>query len=253
MDYETKRNRPRRLGAIVAAGAAAVMSLGFLGTGAALLWADSEGDRQGYITTDTERFSTGSRALATENLDMELDGPESLIDDGELGKLRVRAESNDGKPVFVGIARTSEVEDYLRGTSHDVVTDVDADPFDADYSARAGDRKPAPPAEQSFWAASAHGPGERALTWGADDGDWSVVVMNADGSRGVDAGVSAGVRLGWLDEAGIVSLSTGLLFLLLASGLLYLGVRPQRPDDPKPSAPRSLAGSASTTSSSGAQ
>ena len=253
MDYETKRNRPRRLAAIVAGGAAAVMSLGFLGTGAALLWADSEADRQGYISTDTERFSTGSRALATENLDMDLDGPESLIDDGELGKLRVRAESNDGKAVFVGIARTRDVEDYLRGTAHDVVTDVDVDPFDADYSARPGDRKPAPPAEQSFWAASAHGPGERALTWPVDDGDWSVVVMNEDGSRGVDAGVSAGVRLGWLDEAGIASLSTGALLLVLAGGLLYLGVRPQRPDEPKPSAPRSLAGSASTTSSSGAQ
>jgi hypothetical protein len=255
MDYETnKPRRPRRLGTIIAAGAATVISLGFLGTGATLLWADSEGDRQGYITTDTERFSTGSRALATENLDLDLDGPESLIDDGELGKLRVRAESNDGKPVFVGIARTSQVEDYLRGTAHDIVTDVDFDdPFDADYDASAGDRKPALPAQQDFWAASAHGPGERALTWGVDDGEWSVVVMNADGSRGVDAGVSAGVRLSWLDEAAIISLSTGALMLLLAGGLVYLAARPQRPDDPKPLEPRSLAGNASTTSSSGAQ
>ena len=135
-----------------------------------------------------------------------LDGPESMLDDGALGKLRVRAESNDGKPVFVGIARTSDVEDYLRGTAHDVVTDVEYDPFDADYDARRGDREPAAPARQDIWAASAHGAGERALTWDVDDGDWSVVVMNEDGSRGVDAGVSAGVRLGWLDEAGFVSL-----------------------------------------------
>src|SRR5687767_4447067 len=155
MDYERKSTGHRSVAAIVAAGATAVLSLGFLGTGAALLWADSEGDRQGYISTDTERFSTGARALATENLDMALDGPESLLDDGALGKLRVRAESNDGKPVFVGVARTSDVEDYLRGTAHDVVTDVDVDPFDADYSARPGDREPAPPAQQRFWAASA--------------------------------------------------------------------------------------------------
>jgi hypothetical protein len=253
MDYETKPKRQRRLAGIIAGGAAAVMSLGFLGTGATLLWADSEGDRQGYITTDTERFTTGGHALATENLDLDLDGPESLIDDGALGKLRVRAESNDGKPVFVGVARTSEVEDYLRGSAHDVVTDVEYDPFDADYSARPGDRTPAAPAEQGFWAASAHGGGEQALTWDVDDGDWSVVVMNEDGSRGVDAGVDAGVRLGWLDEAGIVSLSTGAVLLLLAGGLLFAGVRRQRPDEPNPSAPRSLAGSASTTSSSGDQ
>jgi hypothetical protein len=253
MDYESKPKRQRRLARIVAGGAAAVMSLGFLGTGAALLWADSEADRQGYITTDTKRFSSAGHALATENLDLELDGPESLIDDGELGKLRVRATANDGKPVFVGVARTTDVEDYLRGSAHDVVTDVDYDPFEADYSARPGERKPGRPAEQGFWAASAHGGGEQALTWDVDDGDWSVVVMNEDGSRGVDAGIDAGVRLGWLDEAAIVSLATGAVLLLLAGGLFFAAGRRQRPDEPKPSAPRSLAGSASTTSSSGDQ
>jgi hypothetical protein len=253
MDYVRKSNGHRKVAAIVAAGATAVLSLGFAGTGAALLWADSEGDRDGYITTDTERFSTGGHALATENLDVALDGPESMLDDGALGKLRVRAESKDGKPVFVGIARTRDVEDYLRGSAHDVVTDVEYDPFDADYSARQGDRKPEAPARQDIWAASAHGAGERALTWEVDDGDWSVVVMNQDGSRGVDADVSAGVRLGWLDEAGYVSLTTGAVLLLLAGGLLYLGARRQRPVDPKPFAPRSVAGSSSTTSSSGDQ
>jgi hypothetical protein len=253
MDYERKSTGSRRIAAIVAAGATAVLSLGFLGTGAALLWADGEGDRDGYITTDTERFSSGGHALATENLDMALDGPESMLDDGALGKLRVRAESNDGKPVFVGIARTSDVEDYLRGSAHDVVTDVEYDPFDADYDARSGDREPAAPARQDIWAASAHGSGERALTWEVDDGDWSVVVMNEDGSRGVDAGVSAGVRIGWLNEAGYVSLATGGLLLLIAGGLLTLGVRRQRPVEPKPFAPRSVAGSSSTTSSSGDQ
>jgi hypothetical protein len=253
MDNVRKSNGHRRIAAIVAAGATAVLSLGFVGTGAALLWADGEGDRQGYLNTDSERFSSGGHALATENLDVELDGPESLLDDGALGKLRVRAESNDGKPVFVGIARTSEVEDYLRGSAHDVVTDVDFDPFDADYSARQGDREPAAPARQDFWAASAHGSGEQALTWDVDDGDWSVVVMNADGSRGVDADVRAGVRLGWLDEAAIVSLATGAVLLLIAGAVLALGVRRQRPEEPNPSAPRSLAGSASTTSSSGDQ
>ena len=253
MDYERKSTGSRRIAAIVAAGATAVLSLGFAGTGAALLWADGEGDRDGYITTDTERFSSGGHALATENLDMTLDGPESMLDDGALGKLRVRAESNDGKPVFVGIARTSDVEDYLRGSAHDVVTDVEYDPFDADYDARRGDREPAAPARQDIWAASVHGTGERAVTWEVDDGDWSVVVMNEDGSRGVDAGVSAGVRLGWLNEAGYVSLATGGLLLLIAGGLLTLGVRRQRPDEPKPFAPRSVAGSSSTTSSSGDQ
>jgi hypothetical protein len=253
MEYERNKTGHRRIAALVAAGATAVLSLGFVGTGAALLWADSEGDAHGYLNTDTERFSSSGHALATENRDLERDGPESLLDDGALGKLRLRAESNDGKPVFVGVARTSDVEDYLRGSAHDVVTDVDYDPFDADYSAKRGDREPAAPARQDIWAASAHGGGEQALTWDVDDGDWSVVVMNEDGSRGVDADVRAGVRLGWLDEAGFVSLGTGAILLLIAGAIAALGFRRQRPVEPKPFAPRSVAGSSSTTSSSGDQ
>jgi hypothetical protein len=225
MDYDTKPTGHRRLAAIIASSVVGLISLGFLGSGALLLWADSEGDRQGYISTDTERFSTDTRALATENLDLDVDGPEALLDEGALGNLRVTAESNGGKPIFVGIARTSDVADYLRGSAHDVVTDVEYSPFDADYSTRKGAGTPAPPAQQGFWAASSHGVGDQALEWDVDDGDWSVVVMNADGSRGVDAGISAGVKVGWLDEAGWVSLTTGFVLLAFAGGLLLVGVR----------------------------
>ena len=94
------------------------------------------------------------------------------------------AASNNGKPVFVGIARTADVDRYLRGTAHTSVTDVDTSPFNA----RATARVPPPSARpvrptQSFWAASARGTGRSTLTWDVRDGDWSVVVMNADASR----------------------------------------------------------------------
>jgi hypothetical protein len=215
----------RRIAAIVASGVVALMSLGFVATGGLLLWADSKKDEQGYNTTGTDRFSTHTSALASENLDMDLDGAESLLDEGTLGKLRVKAESNDGKPVFVGIARTADVTDYLRGSSHALVTDVDYSPFHVDYRTSEGERSLGTPGAQRFWAATAQGGGEQALTWEVEDGDWSVVVMNADGSPGVDAGISAGARLGFLDEAGWISLGTGIALLAMAGGLLYVGVR----------------------------
>jgi hypothetical protein len=112
------------------------------------------------------------------------------------------------------------------------VTDFASSPFRADYRAEPGAAVPAPPAQQRFWDASAHGAGRQTLTWDVQDGDWSVVVMNADGSPGVDAGVSAGASLGWLDEAGWISLATGLILLAGAGGLLYLGVRPRRGSQP---------------------
>jgi hypothetical protein len=219
------RSTGRKVAAIVAASLVALMSAGFLTAGGLLLWADSKKDDQGYVSTDTERFATTTSALATENLDVDLDGAGALVDEDVFGKLRVRAESNDGKPVFVGIARTADVTDYLRGSAHALVTDVEYDPFDADYRVRRGDRAPGAPGAESFWAASAQGAGRQGVIWDVEDGDWSVVVMNADGSRGVDVAVSSGASIGWLDDAAKFSLTTGFVLLIVAGGLVYIGFR----------------------------
>jgi hypothetical protein len=222
-----RQNKGPRVAAIIASGLIALLSLGFLAAGGVLLWGDSKKDADGYISSRTERFTTETSALATENLDLDLDGAASLVDDDVYGKVRLRAESTGGKPVFVGIARTSDVDDYLRGTAHELVTDVDYSPFHADYRRQDGDRAPAAPGGRRFWAASAQGEGKQALTWDVKDGDWSVVVMNADGSPGVHAGVSAGARLGFLGDAGRISITTGVVLLVIAGGLMYIGVRPR--------------------------
>jgi len=61
-----------------------------------------------------------------------------------------------------------------------------------------------------------------------DDGDWSVVVMNADGSRGVAADVSAGAKLPFLDEVGWSAIGGGSALLIGAAALIVLGVRSPR-------------------------
>ena len=73
---------------------------------------------------------------------------------GELGKVQCEVASKGDEPVFVGIARTADVTSYLRGVDHTLVTDVDADPFEASYQRESGDRRPAAPAQESFWVAS---------------------------------------------------------------------------------------------------
>jgi hypothetical protein len=227
-DPPAPRARGPMIAAIVASAALAVFSLGMFALGGLALWGDSQKDEHGYISSESERYSTSTRALTTENLDLDLDGLDEIVGDESLGKVRLEVAPNDDKPVFVGIARTDDVSDYLRGSEHTVVTDVDYSPFHADYADRAGDRPPAAPAGERFWAASAHGAGTQALTWDVQDGDWSVVVMNADGSPGVDAGVSAGARLGFLDELGWIGIGTGLLALGGAGALLYAGVAARR-------------------------
>jgi hypothetical protein len=249
-DPPARRPRGPMIASIIASAALAVFSLGMFAAGGLALWGDAQKDDQGYISSDSDRFSTTTSALTTDNLDVDLDGLDEIVGDESLGKLRLKVDSNEDKPVFVGIAPTRDVSDYLRGSAHTVVTDVDYSPFEAEYADRAGDRPLAAPAGERFWSASAHGAGTQTLTWDVEDGDWSVVVMNADGSPGVDAGVSAGAKLGFLGTLGWVGIGTGLLALGGAAGFLYLAVRRPRqrtPDEPNPSAPRSVAPSASTT------
>jgi hypothetical protein len=49
--------------------------------------------------------------------------------------------------------------------------------------------------------------------------------MNADGSRGIDAGVSAGANVPILPVVGWGALGGGLVLLAAAGGLVFLVVR----------------------------
>lgn len=174
------RSRGARIALLVSAALASVAAVGALGLGALALWGESEKDERGYLSTDSQSFAAGTHAIATESLDMDLDGAEELVDSTSLGDLRLDVESQSGKPLFVGIARTDQVSSYLTDVSHTIVTDVDYDPFEAFYSREAGERSPAAPGGERIWAASAQGAGPQTLTWEVEDGDWSIVVMNAE-------------------------------------------------------------------------
>ena len=157
------------------------------------------------------------------------------MDTNDLGKVRLQVESRDEKPVFVGIARTSDVENYLQGVSHSTLTDVNTSPFEADYDDHAGDRRPVAPADSQIWVASEHGLGKQTLNWEIADGDYSVVVMNADGSAGVDADVSTGANVPFLDEIAWTAVGSGGFVLVIGVALLVMGIRrPSTPTGPAP-------------------
>lgn len=234
------RRRRRVIGFSIASAITAVIALGFLAAAGALLYADADKDDDGYYTTSSERLHTGAYAITSGNFGLDLDAAEELIDDTGLGRVRLHAESNGDARVFVGIARSDDVARYLRDTAHATVTDIDADPFgvwfDPTYRDSHGDRRPAPPAERDIWSAAASGTGEQSLEWKVRDGDWSVVVMNADGSRGVDVSVSAGAKLPLIGPAGWTSLGLGVFAAVTAGALFLLGLRGPRRGRPAPAA-----------------
>jgi hypothetical protein len=221
-----RRSNGGRIAAFIGAAVVGLLALVLLAAGGIGLWANGQKDDDGYLSTSTERFATSSYALATDDLDIDSHGTGWLVDTDRYGKVRVKAESGAGKPLFVGIARSDHVASYLRGTAHAELTDVSTDPFRAHYRPHAGNQPPTTlPAQQRFWTASAEGAGRQTLTWDIEHGSWSVVVMNADGSRGVDAHISAGANVPILSTVGWGALGAGLVLLLAAAGLVAVGVR----------------------------
>jgi len=222
-----------RVAAVISGAIAGLVAFGLVVAGAVLLYANGQKDHDGYVSTGSDRFHTRTYALATDDLDINTNAPNWIDDSSALGHVRLKATSRDGKPVFVGIAKTKDVDAYLRGAGHATVTDVDYAPFQATYRTHDGDR-PAPPAMQRFWTASANGTGKQSVEWKVRSGNWSVVVMNADGSKNVDADVSAGAKVPWLSAVGWGSIGGGAAFAMLAGTLIFVGLR--RPREPRAAA-----------------
>jgi hypothetical protein len=218
-----------------------LVGLGLTAGGGVLVWADqTQRDDDGYLATSFHGLDSGGYAIVSERLEIDADVPSWLLEPGRISPVRIQARS--GRPVFVGIGRAAAVAAYLAGVEHSVVTDLDYRPFDAAYATQAGRRAPLSPVRAPIWAASAAGGGTQTLVWDVAEGDWTVVVMNADGSRGVAADVSVGAEAGLLDWLAAALLGSGAILLVGGIGLAALGVRGQ-PTTAALAEPAAVAGS----------
>src|SRR4029077_20736013 len=213
-----------------------LVGLALAAGGGFLLWADRTQREDGYLTTPSERFATQTYALTRTRLEIDTDGPGWLLNDSWFGKVRIRGESPGGKLLFIGIGPEAAVARYLGSVAHASVQDIDFDPFRVKYPPIAGGAPQAPPTEQRFWAASASGVGTQTVTWKVREGDWSVVLMNADGSRGVAADIDLGAKLSFLVWVAIGLLIGGVLVSVGSAALIVLAARRPRPP-PAPPAP----------------
>lgn len=210
------------LGVLAGVGLAAAAVAGIVGL-------ETQRDATGYFVTHTHHYQTTSYALSTERLDVT--GITGMLEAGLL-RLRIAATSSSvAKPIFVGIARSADINDYLNRVEHDELRGIGFDPFHIDYR-RAGAGAPAaPPATQTFWQIRAQGTGTQKISWPVARGHWIAVVMNADGSRnvGVDAQLATRLSGAWWFVAASVALAALALLggvLLLRSGTRTRGGRP---------------------------
>ena len=213
------RDRTGPVLALVGGSLAAVVALVLIGAAAVSFWAsDYKTDADGFHTSATHTYSTPTRALTTEDIDVGTDVPSWL--DGHLGTIRVAPQSTGA---FVGVARTHDVNAYLDQVAHDEITDLDYDPFSIETARRAGEGRPAMPAAQTFWAATSTD--GRRLDWKVREGAWTVVVMNEDASPGVRVEAKTGVKVPLLDDLGWGLAIPGAALGLASVALMVLGAR----------------------------
>jgi hypothetical protein len=222
-----------------------LVGLALAAGGGFLLWADRTQREDGYLTTPTERFATTTYALTRTRLEVDTDGPGWLLNDSWFGKVRIRGDNPGAKMLFIGIGPEAAVAKYLGSVAHANVQDIDFDPFRVTYLPIAGGAPQGPPTEQHFWAVSASGVGTQTVTWKVREGDWSVVLMNADGSRGVAADIDLGAKLSFLLWVAIGSLLGGVLVIGGSTALIVLAAQTRQPSPAPPTPPAADSGSGS--------
>jgi hypothetical protein len=186
-----------------------LLALVLFGTAiAGIVGLENNRDATGYFVTHTHHYQTHAYALSTESLNV--GGVTGGLEAG-LVRLRLAATSMDAaKPLFIGIARTADVNRYLAGVGHSELRDISFDPFKIDYLSRGTGAPGALPSAQAFWQASSTGTGRQTISWPVEEGHWSAVVMNADGSRhvSVDAQLAARFSGAWLFVVAFIALGT---------------------------------------------
>lgn len=202
------------LGAIVAA-IGVLIALG----GAAVFAAFGS---DGVLTSSRSGLSTPTSALMSQTAAIsDTAGASDVLGDTSL---RISARAATARPVFVGIGPATAVERYLAGASVDEVTDFDVDPFRVQRNRSAGTATPPAPTTQRFWVARAAGR-TAAVDWKVRDGDYRVVIMNADGSRSVSTRSSVGVEVPYLPGIAIGMLIGGVLIAGGGAAVIVLATR----------------------------
>jgi hypothetical protein len=202
----------KRTGLTIGAWVAVVFGAIVVAAGGTGIWADTKRDDNGYFSANSHRYQTDTRAIATESIKVGSYVPTWLA-----GK--VRLDVSGDKPLFVGIAPKTTVDAYLARVEHTEATNLEFDPFKVTYVDQKGTVDPGRPAGEPFWAAAVSGTNS-PLKWKLRSGTWSVVVMNADGSRDVAATVGVGVKVPALLWVAIgLTLFGGAL--LAAGGLMF--------------------------------
>jgi hypothetical protein len=172
----------------------------------------------GSVGTSTQLIGSGY-AITLPQLDV------PSLPAGQHVTLDVSLAKSD-RPMFVGIAPAAAVNAYLRDVPIDVIEQIDQ-PGAARTSPVTGDAQPVAPASQSFWVIDASGDAP-AISWTAQPGAWTLVVMATQPHRPVDVTATGSVTLPILGPLGFAVL--GVAIVVLGAGAWMIVRAARRPN-----------------------
>jgi hypothetical protein len=189
-----------RVVALVVGAVLVVVSLGMFGGGGWALYSDQHRDAAGFVSISSQSLSTPG--------DVRLTVTPSVA----------------GTPVFVGVGPSAAVAAYLSGVAYSTVTGgTHVQPLAIDHPGAAPSRYAS---TVDIWVAKASGSGVQSFVWHPQPGQWTVVALNADGSRSVAVTVDAALTF-----PGLATLATWLLIsggVLLVAGVAMIVVPVRR-------------------------
>jgi hypothetical protein len=233
--------RAGRLVAVMCGALLTALGLGAAAVGGGLVLAHAtQRDSEGYYRSATEPLRTPTAALVAE-VDFAAGASDTdWIPDNPAGTIRVEARAPGDDALFIGIAASASVRAWLDGVSYEQISRFGPGPRDATTVLVTGPRALARPDAQTFWVASAAGPGRQTLTWTSRPGEWTMVIANVDGHPGIAADVTVGARTGILLPVGVGLSAAGLLILSVGI-VVMLGAIGRAAAEPSP-APATVAG-----------
>jgi hypothetical protein len=137
--------------------------------------------------------------------------------------------------VFVGLAQTTDLARYLGSTPVDEMSRAGVAGARSYVLTRHGEGSPRalpPPAQQGFWVAQASGADAHSIDWVTATGTVELVVMNADGTAGVDQQLAPTLFFISTRPLAIVMVLAGAVALLV--GALYFVFTAGDRDDRSP-------------------
>ena len=196
-------------------------------------------DEDGFITSDSATVDLPGYAIVLEDIEFNVD-PMAwrwLQSRGGLLKLKIVTESNDpSKEIFIGVARESDIRSYLQDVEYQRVVDMNFDEDNyrfvfsaADFRLHPGGSPSAPPTVHSYWVVHTSSAEAQELIWEPLSGTYNIVIMNTDGSEGIDADIQVGASVPFFGSIADILIYSGLFVGAIGGLMIYFTVKRSQP------------------------